>query len=76
MKLEPVVGFEPTTVRLQIGCSTTELNWLKATIHDPLHWYFFSCHTRLRDDSVTHSPVAMAGKPHKTEAQMVTTQCV
>ncbi len=27
MLLEPVVGFEPTTVRLQIGCSTTELNW-------------------------------------------------
>lgn len=26
LKLEPVVGFEPTTVRLQIGCSTTELN--------------------------------------------------
>lgn len=26
-KLEPVVGIEPTTVRLQIGCSTAELNW-------------------------------------------------
>jgi hypothetical protein len=27
LEVEPVVGFEPTTVRLQIGCSTTELNW-------------------------------------------------
>ena len=25
--MEPVVGIEPTTVRLQIGCSTAELNW-------------------------------------------------
>ena len=24
--MEPDVGFEPTTVRLQIGCSTTELS--------------------------------------------------
>jgi hypothetical protein len=28
-KLEPVVGFEPTTDGLQNRCSTTELNWLK-----------------------------------------------
>jgi hypothetical protein len=27
-KLEPVVGFEPTTDGLQNRCSTTELNWL------------------------------------------------
>jgi hypothetical protein len=26
-KLEPVVGFEPTTDGLQNRCSTTELNW-------------------------------------------------
>lgn len=24
--MEPIVGFEPTTVRLQGGCSTPELN--------------------------------------------------
>jgi hypothetical protein len=28
-KLEPVVGFEPTTDGLQNRCSTTELNWLR-----------------------------------------------
>src|SRR5205807_9485664 len=28
LKLEPVVGFEPTTDGLQNRCSTTELNWL------------------------------------------------
>ena len=27
-KMEPVVGFEPTTGCLQNSCSTTELNWL------------------------------------------------
>src|SRR5690606_25586570 len=27
LKLEPVVGFEPTTDGLQNRCSTTELNW-------------------------------------------------
>lgn len=26
-KMEPVVGFEPTTGCLQNSCSTTELNW-------------------------------------------------
>ena len=29
-KMEPVVGFEPTTDGLQNRCSTTELNWLNA----------------------------------------------
>lgn len=29
--MEPVVRFELTTVRLQIGCSTTELNRLEKT---------------------------------------------
>jgi hypothetical protein len=28
LKMEPVVGFEPTTDGLQNRCSTTELNWL------------------------------------------------
>src|SRR6266536_2210725 len=28
LKLEPVVGLEPTTDGLQNRCSTTELNWL------------------------------------------------
>jgi hypothetical protein len=27
-RMEPVVGFEPTTDGLQNRCSTTELNWL------------------------------------------------
>ncbi len=27
LKMEPVVGFEPTTDGLQNRCSTTELNW-------------------------------------------------
>ena len=30
LKLEPVVGIEPTTDGLQNRCSTTELNWLEA----------------------------------------------
>ena len=29
-KMEPAVGIEPTTVRLQIGRSTAELSWLGA----------------------------------------------
>src|SRR5271157_970888 len=29
IRMEPVVGFEPTTDGLQNRCSTTELNWLK-----------------------------------------------
>jgi hypothetical protein len=29
LKVEPVVGLEPTTDGLQNRCSTTELNWLK-----------------------------------------------
>ena len=33
LKVEPVVGFEPTTDGLQNRCSTTELNW-------PLSFYF------------------------------------
>ena len=28
--LEPMVGFEPTTCRLRIGCSTAELHWREA----------------------------------------------
>src|SRR5712664_4207930 len=31
-KLEPVVGFEPTTDGLQNRCSTTELNWRAAAL--------------------------------------------
>ena len=31
-KVEPAVGFEPTTDGLQNRCSTTELNWLKTLI--------------------------------------------
>ena len=27
LRMEPVVGFEPTTDGLQNRCSTTELNW-------------------------------------------------
>ena len=42
-KLEPVVGVEPTTYGLQNRCSTTELNWLKLTLHRSLTvalaWY-------------------------------------
>ena len=34
-KMEPVVGFEPTTDGLQNRCSTTELNWLKFSIFAP-----------------------------------------
>ena len=35
-RLEPVVGVEPTTYGLQNRCSTTELNWLKLTLHRSL----------------------------------------
>ena len=33
---EPLVGFEPTTARLRIECSTTELRWLTAGMRDAL----------------------------------------
>ena len=33
---EPAVGIEPTTARLRIECSTTELRWLTAGMRDAL----------------------------------------
>src|SRR5438034_3571337 len=35
LKLEPVVGLEPTTDGLQNRCSTTELNWRRYLNHQP-----------------------------------------
>jgi hypothetical protein len=43
-KLEPVVGFEPTTDGLQNRCSTPELNWLQRLAgtfgHHRMPWIF------------------------------------
>jgi hypothetical protein len=40
LKMEPVVGIEPTTDGLQNRCSTTELNWLKWNKNNHLHAVF------------------------------------
>jgi hypothetical protein len=35
--LEPIVGFEPTTARLRIECSTPELHWqIRGSIHEAI----------------------------------------
>ena len=40
LKMEPVVGIEPTTDGLQNRCSTAELNWLKCLTCVPGGTYF------------------------------------
>jgi hypothetical protein len=40
LKMEPVVGLEPTTDGLQNRCSTTELNWLLKMKNKRFHFVF------------------------------------
>ena len=74
-KMEPVVGFEPTTRSLQNCCSTTELNWLK--------YLFQATCSQVRAFPtwpgavyVTHLQVAMVPREIQIEAQTVTAQSV
>ena len=56
LKMEPVVGFEPTTDGLQNRCSTTELNWRRRTHYLRAPGRFGKISNRARGENrVTHA---------------------
>ena len=61
---EPAVGIEPTTARLRIECSTTELRWRSCCLPVPPYDDHGTCPgTDSNRDALRHHPLKMACLP-------------